>query len=277
MSMIPKKYHVFISPSLRRVYLGDGEDTSRALIDDLNTEITLLKARVGTLRRDKDLLMDRCEAAQSAVSRLTSDERNARLELVKAKEEARLANESFDSLKAVYRSLESIHSDCPPDTKRKSGQAALDSSSSIDSPASSPRKVKVSPWGRLVKPMPKRARVQPTTTQNLPALTATPRFTDPEVVFGPSVSLSSPSSFPSSSSAPASTGPSVIPAMRPRVSRYATPSSGDSDESDGHSDVDDPVPRYHTRSRATYSRVIERTSPPTPGFMRIVRQRPIAS
>ncbi|KAH9027765.1 hypothetical protein EDB84DRAFT_1400925 [Lactarius hengduanensis] len=108
MSMIPKKYHVFISPSLRRVYLGDGEDTSRALIDDLNTEITLLKARVGTLRRDKDLLMDRCEAAQSAVSRLTSDERNARLELVKAKEEARLANVSFESLKVVYRSLESM-------------------------------------------------------------------------------------------------------------------------------------------------------------------------
>ncbi|KAH9027770.1 hypothetical protein EDB84DRAFT_300623 [Lactarius hengduanensis] len=183
----PLKYHVFISPSLRRIYLGDGEDTSRALIDDLNTEITLLKARVGTLRRDKDLLMDRCEAAQSAVSRLTSDERNARLELVKAKEEARLANLSFESLKVVYRSLESIHSDCPPDTKRKSGEAALDSSSSIDSPASSPRKVKVFACGRPVKPMPKRARLQPTTTQNPPALTATPRFADPEKVFRPSV------------------------------------------------------------------------------------------
>ncbi|KAH9000422.1 hypothetical protein EDB92DRAFT_1789511, partial [Lactarius akahatsu] len=108
MSMIPKEYHVFISPSLRRVYLRDGEDTSRALIDGLNTEITLLKARVGTLRRDKDLLMDRCEASQSAVSRLTSDECNARLELVKAKEEVRIANESFESLKIMYRSLESM-------------------------------------------------------------------------------------------------------------------------------------------------------------------------
>ena len=29
----------------------------------LDTEITLLKARVGTLKRDKDFLMDRCEAA----------------------------------------------------------------------------------------------------------------------------------------------------------------------------------------------------------------------
>ncbi|KAI9440659.1 hypothetical protein H4582DRAFT_2127840 [Lactarius indigo] len=265
--------------------IGDGEDTSRALIDDLNTEITLLKARVGTLRRDKDLLMDRCEAAQSAVSRLTSDERDARLELVKAKEEARIANESFESLKVVYHSLESIHLDCPPDTKRKSGQAALDSSSSIDSHTSSPRRVKVSPNGRPVKPMPKRARLQQTTTgpttQNTPTHTTTSRFADLEVVFRPSVSFSSPSSFPSSSSsAPASTssaltytrsGPSATTARRTRVARYTT----SSDESDGHSDVDDPVPRYRIRSRITYPRIIEHTAPPTPVLMRIVRQRPI--
>ncbi|KAH9160764.1 hypothetical protein EDB89DRAFT_849215 [Lactarius sanguifluus] len=214
-------------------------------------------------------------AAQSAVSRLTSDERNARLELVKVKEEVRIANGSFKSLKIMYRSLGSIHLDCPPDTKRKSSQA-LDSSLSIDSPASSPRKVKVFPYGRPVKPMPKRARLQPTTTQNPPALTTTPRFADPEVVFRRSVSSFSPSS-PSSASAPASTGPSVTTARRTRVARYTTSSSSDSDESDGHSDVDDPVPHYRTHSRITYPHAIEHTSPPTPLLMRIVRQRPIAS
>ncbi|KAH9169837.1 hypothetical protein EDB89DRAFT_1375040 [Lactarius sanguifluus] len=211
-------------------------------------------------------------AAQSAVSRLTSDERNARLELVKVKEEVRIANGSFKSLKIMYRSLGSIHLDCPPDTKRKSSQA-LDSSLSIDSPASSPRKVKVFPYGRPVKPMPKRARLQPTTTQNPPALTTTPRFADPEVVFRRSVSSFSPSS-PSSASAPAST---VTTARRTRVARYTTSSSSDSDESDGHSDVDDPVPHYRTHSRITYPHAIEHTSPPTPLLMRIVRQRPIAS
>ncbi|KAH9032323.1 hypothetical protein EDB84DRAFT_1270716, partial [Lactarius hengduanensis] len=110
MSMIPKKYHVFISPSLRRVYLGDGEETSRALIDNLNTETALLKARVGTLGRDKDLLMGSCEAAQIAVSHLTSDERNTRLEPVKAnlRRKKRFANESFECLKIMYRSLESM-------------------------------------------------------------------------------------------------------------------------------------------------------------------------
>ncbi|KAH9040367.1 hypothetical protein EDB85DRAFT_132857 [Lactarius pseudohatsudake] len=180
----------------------------------------------------------------------------------------------------MYRSLESIHLDCPPDTKRKSSQAALDSSSSIDSPASSPRKVKVFSDRRPVKPIPKRAPLQPTTTgltaQNLPAPTTTPRFADLDVVFRPSVSFSSPSSS-SSASAPASTGSSVTAARCTRVVRYPTSSSSDSDESDGHSDVDDPVPRYRTRSRITYPHAIEHTSPLTPVLMRIVRQRPIAS
>ncbi|KAN0130876.1 hypothetical protein V8E53_011254 [Lactarius tabidus] len=105
MALIPKKYHVFISPSLRRVYLGEGDDTSRAVISGLNAEITLLKARVGTLKRDKDLLMDRCEAAQSAASRLTADERAARLELAQARHEAYNTNMTFEYLKEEHRSL----------------------------------------------------------------------------------------------------------------------------------------------------------------------------
>lgn len=107
MALIPKKYHVFISPSLRRVYMADGEDTSRAVIEDLNTQITVLKARVGTLKRDKELLMDRCETAQSAASRLTADERAARIELAEAKNEVRLTNSIFKNLKAAYLNLES--------------------------------------------------------------------------------------------------------------------------------------------------------------------------
>ena len=52
--------------------------------------------------------MDSCEATPSAISRPTSDERTARLELIKAKEEVCHANVSFGCLKVVYRSLESI-------------------------------------------------------------------------------------------------------------------------------------------------------------------------
>jgi hypothetical protein len=63
MSIFPKKYHTFISPPLRRVFLDAREDNSRAVIEKLNAE-------TAALNRDKVLLMDRCDSAQSAVTRL---------------------------------------------------------------------------------------------------------------------------------------------------------------------------------------------------------------
>ena len=46
--------------------------------------------------------MDSCEAAQSSVSRLTSNECTARLELIKAKGEVRQVNVSFECLKVAF-------------------------------------------------------------------------------------------------------------------------------------------------------------------------------
>ncbi|KAI0292263.1 hypothetical protein BC826DRAFT_955077 [Russula brevipes] len=77
MSIVPKKYHMFISPPLRRVFLGDSpvaEDSDVIEEEGLSAEIVALNARVASVRRYKDLLMDRCGAAQSAVARLISDE-----------------------------------------------------------------------------------------------------------------------------------------------------------------------------------------------------------
>lgn len=105
MSIVPKKYHAFISSPLRRVFFED--DASRAEIDDLKAEITALHTRVTSLKRDKNLLMGRCEAAHSAVNRLTTDERSARLARDKAQEEARLANLNLRKLRAEYDALKS--------------------------------------------------------------------------------------------------------------------------------------------------------------------------
>jgi len=177
------------------------------------------------------------------------------------------------------------HSNCLLDTKRKSGQAALDSSSSIDSPDSSPRKLRDKFNGRPVKPMPKRARLQPTTTgpaaQSPPAPIA-PRFANREVErssssFPFSSYSSSPSSLtPSASTSAASAAnrssvfthdsPTVYTRTRARVARdrYATSSIGDSDESDGNRDVDDSIPRYRTRSQTT--------DPAMTTFLRLMRR-----
>jgi hypothetical protein len=107
MAIVPKKYHTFISPPLRRVFLGDGGGSNADVIEALNDQIEVLSFRVGSLKRDKDLLMDRCEAAQSALTRLTADERVARLARDKAQADARIANHNFDRLKVEYDELKS--------------------------------------------------------------------------------------------------------------------------------------------------------------------------
>jgi hypothetical protein len=106
MTIVPEKYHVFISPPLRRVFLGDADDSKHeAIIEKLNTENAALKARVSALRRDKDLLMDRCEAAQCALARLTSDERAARLARDEARREARRAKLDLEMLRFEHSAI----------------------------------------------------------------------------------------------------------------------------------------------------------------------------
>jgi hypothetical protein len=54
MSIVPTKYHTYISPPLRPVFLDAREDNSRAVIENLNAEIAALKWRVASLERDND-------------------------------------------------------------------------------------------------------------------------------------------------------------------------------------------------------------------------------
>ncbi|KAF8498555.1 hypothetical protein F5888DRAFT_1612373 [Russula emetica] len=107
MSIVPKKYQTFISPPLRRVFLDAREDNSRVVIENLNAEISTLKERVTSLKRDKVLLIDRCDSAQSALTRLRADERTARLASRKAKADALENKEKLNRLRAQYDGLKS--------------------------------------------------------------------------------------------------------------------------------------------------------------------------
>lgn len=100
MSIVPKKYHTFISPSLRRVFLDTREDNSPEIISGLNTENSALKERVIVLERDNNLLMDRCESARIELAILSADEQTARVEALEDKEK-------LDRLRAAYDALES--------------------------------------------------------------------------------------------------------------------------------------------------------------------------
>ena len=101
LSTIPSKYHVFISPPLRRVYPGGMDDSSQVVIDGLKSEITTLHERIATLNRDKESLSEDLLESRSTVSRLTSAERSARLSLDEVKEVARLANQRLEGLSAL--------------------------------------------------------------------------------------------------------------------------------------------------------------------------------
>ena len=67
MSIIPKKYHILIPPTLRRVYLEDGEDRGRAVIDGLKLEIATLTVRVVTLEHERKSSSPRSPCACPAV------------------------------------------------------------------------------------------------------------------------------------------------------------------------------------------------------------------
>jgi chromosome segregation ATPase len=91
LSNVPKQYHAFISPPLRRVYLADAEDNSRAIIDHLKSEIAALTERIVTLDAIGKYWFERGREARNAASRLASAERDARLDLDGVKEETRVA------------------------------------------------------------------------------------------------------------------------------------------------------------------------------------------
>jgi hypothetical protein len=99
---IPKQYHMFISPPLRRVYLADAEDNSQAVIDGLKSDIANLKREIEASNLRKNFLF---EGMMEALFSLENAKEEARVALDKAKEETRLANLRLMVLKADYEAL----------------------------------------------------------------------------------------------------------------------------------------------------------------------------
>jgi hypothetical protein len=95
MSIIPKKYHIFISPSLRRVYLDAEADRGRAVIENL-------KAEIASLKRDNGRFVDRCQAAENtAAAALRRLNERMRLALEEKQNPKRLRAE-YDALKSLF-------------------------------------------------------------------------------------------------------------------------------------------------------------------------------
>ncbi|EIW75082.1 hypothetical protein CONPUDRAFT_159219 [Coniophora puteana RWD-64-598 SS2] len=76
---IPQKLHTFLHPEVRKVYL----DTSTS--DQLRHRVKELEARVQSLSRDKEQLMQRCEAYMASSAEHAEGEKRARKEARDAK------------------------------------------------------------------------------------------------------------------------------------------------------------------------------------------------
>ena len=80
LSIVPKKYHNFVSPPLRRVFLDAREDDSRSVIKNLNDEVAAIKECAALLQRDNKRLADCCDEVQCALGRESYWARNNALE-----------------------------------------------------------------------------------------------------------------------------------------------------------------------------------------------------
>ena len=116
MSIVPNKYHAFVSSPLRRVFLDAPGNDSRAVLEtsrikevtikNLNAEIAALNERVTSLERDKVLLSDRYQSAKNAVATLRLKERNARFALEDKLELNRNRfRAKYDALKHLFFSI----------------------------------------------------------------------------------------------------------------------------------------------------------------------------
>ncbi|KAL7280618.1 hypothetical protein ACG7TL_005555 [Trametes sanguinea] len=142
---VPKKYHPFLLPSIRRVFISPNAHASADVESqrELRAEVARLTDKIDALVRDKALLMDRCEAAIRASQAHAQGERDERLAKERLEREMRDLRKKYECVKGKYKALKARHDDVRASEltrhmKRTSSQAALDSfsysaSSSTDS------------------------------------------------------------------------------------------------------------------------------------------------
>ena len=112
-TFVPEKYHPFIIPSLRRIYLNADPLRPSAASRQLQEQNLALKKEnedlVSKLKgRDKDvrLLMSKCESNMAAASTHAKGERDARLENERLRTEISQLAERYEALQVKFSEQE---------------------------------------------------------------------------------------------------------------------------------------------------------------------------
>ncbi|KIJ65526.1 hypothetical protein HYDPIDRAFT_75157, partial [Hydnomerulius pinastri MD-312] len=95
-AFVPKKYHDFILPSVRKIYM----DVSS--LASLTEEVEILTSRLQTVARDKTALIERCQRYKDAIDEIAGREDLARTEAEDARNEAAEIKRKYESLKKKY-------------------------------------------------------------------------------------------------------------------------------------------------------------------------------
>ncbi|KIM90343.1 hypothetical protein PILCRDRAFT_812079 [Piloderma croceum F 1598] len=144
---VPKKYHEFMIPSVRKVFI---EIPSQA---GFKNQIALLESRVKSLEKDKELLLTKCESSMAASVTHAEGEKKARLDAEKTKKEMVQLKRNYDTFKGKYYDLKKSRESGDQSFNSKSSSSlhvegnSFDSHDADDVPISS----------RIRRPLPSRA------------------------------------------------------------------------------------------------------------------------
>ncbi|OJT03300.1 hypothetical protein TRAPUB_6078 [Trametes pubescens] len=109
---VPKKYHSYILPSIRRVFISPNAhpdpDVAAESQRELRAQVARLTDKIDALVQDKALLMDRCEAAIRASQAHAQGERDERLAKERLDRDMRDLRKKYDGLKGKYKTLRAM-------------------------------------------------------------------------------------------------------------------------------------------------------------------------
>lgn len=107
-TFVPAKYHPFIIPGLRRIYLNADPSRPSAASRQLQEQLSVLKkenedlvSKVRGRDRDIKLLMAKCESNMAAASTHARGERDARLENERLRREMNQLAERYKALQGT--------------------------------------------------------------------------------------------------------------------------------------------------------------------------------
>lgn len=113
--LVPAKYHLYMSPSIRRVYPSSADiiQTLETRVNELRNERVTLKNRIKKLEEEakrlkleKKTCMDDYAASQRAMARTREKKQQLRLDVATLTEERDTATKETSEWKVKYRELE---------------------------------------------------------------------------------------------------------------------------------------------------------------------------